>query len=109
MGTYSGDASPSDVESPMYSTERHDVCVGAAGFFTGVVDAALTAEEVEEVEEVDFPPEPEPEDWLELLPPHALSSAAETTASTIRRTTTIRLVAVAIITRAGCRLRTRRR
>jgi hypothetical protein len=87
----------------MYSTERHDVWVAAGCLFTGVADTALTAEEV------DFPPEPEPEEWLGLLPPHALSSAAETTESTIRRITTIRLVVVAIITHAACRLRTRRR
>ncbi len=87
----------------MYSTERHDVCVGATGRLREVADAALTAEVV------DFLPEPEPEEWLELLPPHALSSAAETTDSTIKRITAIRLVAVAAITQAGCRLRTRRR
>ena len=87
----------------MYSTERHDVCVGAACLFTGVADATLTAEEV------DFAPEPEFEEWLELLPPQALSSAAETTESTIRRISTSRLVAVAIITRAACRIQTRRR
>src|SRR5438270_14079147 len=27
LGTNSAEASPSDVESPMYTTERHDVCV----------------------------------------------------------------------------------
>jgi hypothetical protein len=87
----------------MYSTERHDVCVGAGGRLTGVDDAALTAVEVK------APPEPELDEWLGLLPPHALSSAAATTGSAIRRIAATHPLVAAIVRWTARRLGTRPR
>jgi hypothetical protein len=79
------------------------VCVGAGGGLVGVDDAAFTSDEVE------APPELVLDEWLELLPPHALNIAAETTNSAISRSATSHLAAVAIVRQVAYRLRTRRR
>jgi hypothetical protein len=49
------------------------------------------------------------DEWLELLPPHALNIAAETTNSAISRSVTSHLAAVDIVRQVAYRLRTRRR
>ena len=68
-----------------------------------VDDAALTTEAVKTCLE------PVLDEWLERLPAHALSIAAETTNSAINRGVTSHLAAVAIVRQVACWLRTRRR
>jgi hypothetical protein len=59
-------------------------------------------------DEVELPLELVLDEWLEPLPPHALTIPAETTNKAIRRNVTSHLVAVAIVRRAARRPRTRR-
>src|ERR1700733_1731416 len=63
-GTNSASASPSEVESPMYTTERHEVCVAGGSGLRGADDVAEAtaappgSELVERLEPEREPPEP---------------------------------------------------
>jgi hypothetical protein len=67
-----------------------------------VDDAAFTSEEVEAAPELVL------DEWLELVPPHALNIAADATNSAISRSVT-NLAAVAIVRQVAYGRRARRR